>query len=58
MDRRVQKRVLDADVSPAVEISSRRFLYDRWNLIAEYTAPGGTSIGSLVRSYTWGLGTS
>jgi RHS repeat-associated protein len=39
----------------ATEASSRRYLYDGWNLIAEFNAPGGTSIGSLVRSYTWGL---
>jgi RHS repeat-associated protein len=39
----------------ATGASSRRYLYDGWNLIAEFNAPGGTSIGSLVRSYTWGL---
>ena len=37
------------------EISSRRYLYDGWNLVAEFAAPGGTAIGSLVRSFTWGL---
>lgn len=54
MHRRVQKRVLDT-TSGSSEISSRRFLYDGWNLIGEFQAPGGTSIGSAVRSYTWGL---
>lgn len=53
MGRRVQKRVVDVDASQ--EISCRRYLYDGWNLVAEYAAPGGTSIGALLRSYTWGL---
>ncbi len=59
MGRRVQKTVADAEqvtsTNPAGIVSSRRYLYDGWNLIAEYNAPNGTSIGSLVRSYTWGL---
>ncbi len=53
LGRRVQKRVRNGDNSS--EISSRRYLYDGWNLIAEYEAPNGNSIGSIVRSYTWGL---
>ncbi len=52
MDRRVQKRVVDG---AGAELSSRRYLYDGWNVVAEFLAPGGTSIGTLVRSYTWGL---
>jgi len=51
--RRVQKRVINGATS--AEISSRRYLYDGWNLVAEYEAPSGTSLGSIVRSYTWGL---
>lgn len=51
--RRIQKRVIDGGTS--AEISSRRFVYDGWNLVAEYNAPGGTSLGTIVRSYTWGL---
>ena len=39
----------------ATEASSRRYLYDGWNLVAEFNAPGGTSLGTLVRTYTWGL---
>ncbi|AHF92924.1 type IV secretion protein Rhs [Opitutaceae bacterium TAV5] len=35
--------------SPASDI---RFLYDGWNLLAEYDALNG---GSVTRSYTWGL---
>ncbi len=53
MGRRVQKRVVD--VTQNQEISARRFLYDGWNLVAEYAAPGGTTCGALLRSYTWGL---
>ena len=51
--RRVQKRVVNGATS--AEISSRRYLYEGWNLIAEWNAPGGTSLGTLVRTYTWGL---
>lgn len=53
LGRRVQKRVLDG--SSSAEISSRRYLYDGWNVIAEYNAPGGNSFATAVRSYTWGL---
>src|SRR5262249_44385185 len=35
--------------------SAKRFLYDGWSLVGEFNAPSGTSIGSLIRSYTWGL---
>ena len=51
--RRVQKRVVDVTLNQ--EISCRRFLYDGWNLIAEYAAPGASVCGALLRSYTWGL---
>ena len=53
LGRRVQKRVID--VTLGGEISCRRLLYDGWNLIAEFAAPGGTLCGALLRSYTWGL---
>ncbi|MBI5693764.1 MAG: RHS repeat-associated core domain-containing protein [Verrucomicrobia bacterium] len=53
LGRRVGKRVYDLDESR--EISSRRFVYDGWNVIAEYAAPGGNSIGAILRTYTWGL---
>lgn len=54
LGRRVQKRVINVS-NGNQEVSSRRYLYDGWNLVAEYAAPGGAGIGSLVRSYTWGL---
>ena len=53
LGRRVAKRVYDLDENR--EISSRRFAYDGWNVIAEYAAPGGNSLGALLRTYTWGL---
>lgn len=53
LGRRVQKRVVNGTLSQ--EVSSRRFIYDGWNLIAEYTAPGGSSFGAIVRTFTWGL---
>ncbi|MGH7955528.1 MAG: RHS repeat-associated core domain-containing protein, partial [Opitutaceae bacterium] len=52
LGRRVQKRSLDQTAGTE---SYRRFLYDGWDLVAEFDAPGGTSIGNLLRSYTWGL---
>jgi RHS repeat-associated protein len=54
LGRRVQKRVINLAASSA-EVSARRYVYDGWNLIAEFTAPGGTTFGTLIRSYTWGL---
>lgn len=53
LGRRMQKRVVN--LVTGTEISSRRFVYDGWNLIAEFSAPGGSSIGAIARSYTWGL---
>jgi RHS repeat-associated protein len=59
MGRRVAKSVF-AGTGPTGSVSwtlsnQHRFLYDGWNVIAEFDAPGGTSCGSLLRSFTWGL---
>lgn len=36
--------------------SSRRWLYDGWNVIAEFTAPSATSTALIrVNTFTWGL---
>ncbi|MFD0894239.1 RHS repeat protein [Luteolibacter ambystomatis] len=54
--RRVAKSVESStDGTTWTFVSSRRFLYDGWNLIAEYTAPSASS-GTLTldASYTWG----
>ncbi|MEO5960089.1 MAG: RHS repeat-associated core domain-containing protein, partial [Opitutaceae bacterium] len=53
LGRRVQKRVIDVGANQ--ELSSRRYLYNGWDVIAEYLAPGGTSIWAIQRSYGWGL---
>jgi RHS repeat-associated protein len=53
LGRRIQKRVVN--LTSSTELSSRRYLYDGWNLVEEFNAPGGTSLGSVVRTYTWGL---
>ncbi|MFU8832759.1 MAG: hypothetical protein ACNA7J_11480, partial [Wenzhouxiangella sp.] len=46
--RRVRKQVVE-NGTPAIEIS---YLYDGWNLIAEYADEGGAFVGNY---YTWGL---
>jgi RHS repeat-associated protein len=54
--RRVTKKVYNWD-STASAFNLQRstaFLYDGWNLAAEYLAVGNSS-SSLSRSYTWGL---
>jgi RHS repeat-associated protein len=53
LGRRVQKRVVDVDQN--VELSNRRYLYDGWNVIAEYAVVAGPASLVLLRSYTWGL---
>jgi RHS repeat-associated protein len=52
LGRRVQKRSLNATTGSE---TWRRYLYDGNNLVAEFNAPGGTSCGDILRSYTWGL---
>ena len=51
LGRRVQKR--SENVTAGTDVYSR-YLYDGNNLIAEFNATS-TTIGSLLRSYTWGL---
>lgn len=57
MGRRVLKRVFDQKVTPGTWTlaSETRFLYDGWNLLAEFSVVPGTGTLNLVRSYTWGL---
>lgn len=55
--RRVAKIVKggwDGSGYPSV-LSHAKFIYDGWNLVAEYNAATPTTIGTLVRAYTWGL---
>lgn len=53
--RRVQKIVYAGwnGTGYATTLSTNRYLYDGWNLVAEYAVSSGTL--ALVRSYTWGL---
>lgn len=55
LGRRVQKKVLYDQGGSWVASSEQRFLYDGWNLIAEFTFDAQLSTLSLLRSYTWGL---
>src|SRR5689334_2421732 len=55
LGRRVQKRVVEGTPTAEVEVSNRRYVYDGWNLVAEYAVNTTTSLLGLVRSYTWGL---
>ena len=53
LGRRVQKLVYDEANFQFIE--GWRFVYQGWNLIAEYALNAQLSALSLVRSYTWGL---
>jgi RHS repeat-associated protein len=53
LGRRVEKLVIDKASNRL--LTGRRFLYDGWNLIAEYSLNPQLSTLSLFRSYTWGL---
>jgi RHS repeat-associated protein len=52
LGRRVLKRVTDWNGSAWVTRSERRFLYDGWNVIGEYSTASGYS---LVAHYKWGI---
>ena len=51
--RRVQKVVKSKTGGAWTTLSDTRFLYDGWNLLAEYAYSGTTF--TLVRSHAWGL---
>ena len=51
--RRVEKRTYTGTPGNWTLAETRRFLYDGWNLIAEFTLSGATL--SLHRSHLWGL---
>ncbi len=55
--RRIRKQVFTWNLSLGTWTlaADTRFLYDGWNLLAEFTLPLGTSNLSLLRSYAWGL---
>jgi RHS repeat-associated protein len=55
--RRVQKAVFNwiGSAWTVDTTASRRFLYEGWNLIAEFSLDATLTTLSLIRSYTWGL---
>ncbi len=55
--RRITKRVLtwDAQTGYWTPSTEHRFVYDGWNLIAEYSGDLPTFSPSRLRTYTWGL---
>lgn len=55
MGRRVQKRSVLMTGATVTQNVYTRYLYDGWNLVAEFAVTSGTTIGALQRSYTWGL---
>jgi RHS repeat-associated protein len=54
--RRVRKEVRRYDALSQMWLltSDHRFLYDGWNLVAEFEMKPATTAPTLVRSYTWG----
>jgi len=53
LHRRVLKRFYEN--GSTVQTYGRRFLYDGWNLVAEYSETTAGVLDTLKRSYTWGL---
>jgi len=53
--RRVDKKVSTWSGSQWSVVSDSRFLYDGWNLLAEFSVDPSTLTFTLTRSYTWGL---
>lgn len=52
LGRRVQKRVLNYSAPGWSLASERRYLYDGWNVVAEYDTTSGAS---LVAHHVWGI---
>jgi RHS repeat-associated protein len=53
--RRIAKKVSTWNGTGWTAISERRFLYDGWNLLAEFTLNPQLSTLNLSAAYTWGL---
>lgn len=51
LGRRIQKSVFDESSGQA--INTKKFIYDGWNVIAEYAVAGSST--QLRRTFTWGL---
>jgi RHS repeat-associated protein len=54
--RRIWKRVSNWDpvAGQYAVVSERKFVYDGWNLLAEFDALNAPSVPTLTRSYAWG----
>ncbi len=58
LGRRVRKMVTTLHESTGAVMGDpdcRRFLYEEWNLIAEFRSTSASTLGVLARSYLWGL---
>ncbi len=53
LGRRVQKQVIDGVT--VTELSSARFIYNGWDIIAEYSVLNGSTLDKLQRTYAWGV---
>jgi RHS repeat-associated protein len=53
MSRRIRKTTTAA-AYPYQSASDTAYLYDGWNVVAEYSISGGSTV-ALVQAYTWGL---
>ncbi|HRP06668.1 MAG TPA: hypothetical protein PLV87_17275, partial [Opitutaceae bacterium] len=49
LERRVQKQVIDG--ATVTELSSARFIYNGWDIIAEYSVLNGSTLDKLQRTY-------
>ena len=55
LGRRIRKRVWNNTTGSGAAISDIRYIYDGWNLIAEFD---GNNADAIVRNYIWGLDVS
>ncbi len=53
MGRRIRKTTT-ADAYPYQGASDTAYLYDGWNVVAEYSISGGSTV-AIIQAYTWGL---
>ncbi|HRP05812.1 MAG TPA: RHS repeat-associated core domain-containing protein, partial [Opitutaceae bacterium] len=53
LGRRVQKQMIDGVT--VTELSSARYIYNGWDIIAEYSVLNGSTLDKLQRTYAWGV---
>ena len=49
----MQKQVIDGVT--VTELSSARYIYNGWDIIAEYSVLNGSALDKLQRTYAWGV---